>query len=305
MKKLIYLTLLFSLIIINGCKKEQILSDKSTVNEIKDLSIAKNSQNYLTVLASTFDPQPFNDLSPTDIQNLDESQATLLLEPTVESGTVLYNNLVDQVVGTQEWNTLTYEEKAYILNFTPQQKAMLAVLYDAANNSAGGDPRWVSCAAAALGFNTAYGLFVSAFKVGMSAETAIAALRFVGLKYLGYIGLAYAIYQFIECVRSSVTSPSQSIVGIIPAAPLPIPSTSDIFYQADYNLLGQFIPHRYTSIFLNSLNNKYYIDNGFISFVPDGYYDSQSELVNNLHKYYHIVDGSVIEILLVTVDPNG
>jgi hypothetical protein len=223
----------------------------------------------------------------------------------LDQETILYNNLVDQVVGTQEWNTLTYEEKVYILNFTPQQKAMLAVLYDAANNSAGGDPRWVSCAAAALGFNTAYGLFVNAFKVGMSAETAVAALRFVGLKYLGYIGLAYAVYQFIECVRSSVTSPVQSIVGILPSAPLPIPSTSDIFYQADYNLLGQFIPHLYTSIFLNGSNNKCYIDNSFSSFVPDGYYDSQAEVVNNLHKYYHIVDGSVIEILLVTVDPNG
>ncbi|MFF5383545.1 hypothetical protein [Pedobacter suwonensis] len=92
--------------------------------------------------------QPFDDLTPTDVQNLDELQASQLLQSTVESGTTLYNNLIDQIVGTQEWNTLTYEEQTYILNFTPQQKAMLAILYEAANNSAatGGTPKWVHCA---------------------------------------------------------------------------------------------------------------------------------------------------------------
>jgi hypothetical protein len=87
MKKLIYFTLLFSLIILNGCKKEQVSDYVSSVNiDNKDLSIASDTKNHLKLSASTFNPQPFNDLSPTDIQNLDENQATLLLEPTVGSG---------------------------------------------------------------------------------------------------------------------------------------------------------------------------------------------------------------------------
>lgn len=86
---------------------------------------------------------------------------------------------------------------------------------------------------------------------------------------------------------------------------LPNPLPENIYFQSQYNLLGQFLPHFGTTIILNSQNNKYYIDSSFSQFVPDGYYDSPSEILLNNHRYYHIINGIVVEILNIYVDPNG
>lgn len=89
--------------------------------------------------------------------------------------------------------------------------------------------------------------------------------------------------------------------------PGPLPSPPDyIYYQSNYNLLGQNIPHLSTYIFFNTADGKYYADqNPFSLLVPDGYYDSPNETFGTLHKYYHIVNGSVTQILNIIVDPNG
>jgi hypothetical protein len=104
----------------------------------------------------------------------------------------------------------------------------------------------------------------------------------------------------IDCSQTSL-SPYCSIGQMF----LPNPLAPGIYYQSQFNLLGQYIPHLYTTIFLNAIDNKYYVDNNFTSLVPNGYYDSATEVVGVNHKYYHIVNGSPVEILSIVVDPNG
>ncbi|MBE9599385.1 hypothetical protein [Pedobacter sp. MC2016-24] len=138
---------MFSLIIINGCKREQIISEKSSLSR-NDLTVIDNTKINISSPALSLDLEPFSELTQTQIQNLDEIQAADLLQPAVESGTILYNELMAQVVGTPAWSALTYVERDYIQNFTPQQKAMLAILYEAESNvaSASSNSKWVNCA---------------------------------------------------------------------------------------------------------------------------------------------------------------
>lgn len=302
MKKLIYLTLLFSLLIINGCKKEQSI-DMKPLGDNKDLSIVDNTKTSLKSSTLNLELQPFSDLTPTDIQNLDEFQAIQLLQPTVESGTTLYNDLMNQVIGTQEWNTLTYEEQTYILNFTPQQKAMLAIILEAANNSAaaGGSSKWVHCALSALGFNQAYTLFASAFTTGMTATTALQALKFVGVKYLGYIALAVAIYEFVECVSSDIETPRQLVAKQLDSYLLPVPVSITQQYCTTPEAVLDTVNDLWltTSVYYNSIDNKYYVDSSNSTFVPNGYYLTNQP---NLGGYiiYKVIDG--VSIAAYTIE---
>lgn len=298
MKKLTYLTLLFSLIVVSGCKKEQILVDKSSLGN-NGLSIIDNTKINVksSALALALDLDPFRELTSMEVQNLDESQAVGLLQPTVEAGTILYNELIDQVVGTQGWSTLTYDEKVSILNFTPQQKATLAILYDAATKSAqdGGNPRWVNCAGAALGLQQAYSLFSSAFTVGMTATTAIQALTFVGKRYLGYVGLAVAVYAFTECISSEdVSIPGDDDVPPFGDESLPIVILFPKEYNGEYyfTLHPTYINNPETgpkySTHIYYFNNKYYFNSGKTCLLPNGYYFSNYD-----NNYYYVIDGKI------------
>ena len=86
------------------------------------------------------------------------------------------------------------------------------------------------------------------------------------------------------------------------AAHLPTPLPAGIYYKISYDDLRKNIPQLYTTIVVNPSNKKYYTASNYATFVPDGYYDSPSEIDVDLHKYYHIESGIITEIWLI-IDP--
>ncbi|WP_293743117.1 hypothetical protein [uncultured Pedobacter sp.] len=115
------------------------------------------------------------------------------------------------------------------------------------------------CALAALGFNQAYTLFSSAFTTGMTATTALQALKFVGVKYLGYIALAVAVYEFIECVNSDEGIPRQLVAKQLDSYLLPLPLNPVQLYCTSPEAVLDTVNNLWlnTTIFQNSANNKY------------------------------------------------
>lgn len=85
---------------------------------------------------------------------------------------------------------------------------------------------------------------------------------------------------------------------------LPQPLPSPIYYKKNYEYLSAYIPQFSTEIIFNSTNSKYYSDNQYLNIVPDGYYDSPSEIFGNNHVYYLIINGVVVNKYNVTIIPN-
>lgn len=293
------ITLIFSLVFISSCKKAIPNEQDGVKNTAKSLDKTldlKSMNNYANLAPSL---EPFEDIPAMDIQNLTEVQAENLLEPMVNTGALLYNDLISQLIATPEWAALTPAEQFAIVNFTPQQKAMLELLFSSASQDAGsGTPRWVNCGIAALGFHQAYTLFARAFTVGMSATTAIQVLKFVGLKYLGYIALAVAVYEFVQCINGddSPTMPNGTLNPLDRESyllPTPLPSII-AHVSSSEDITNSITEPSWNAIFVffNSIDNKYYSNNSFSSFVPDGYYKSPEVTVPQ--EYYHIVNGESI-----------
>lgn len=72
-----------------------------------------------------------------------------------------------------------------------------------------------------------------------------------------------------------------------------------IYYTITYDDIFSGTPHLFTTIYLNPADKLYYSDEAYNTLVPDGYYDSPKEVVNNTHKYYHIVNGIALQIYYV------
>ena len=321
LKKPLAITFLFSLVFVSSCKKDYL--GKGSGTEEEQLTLNKSNEKVFS-LNLPLNLEPFETLSPLDIDNLTEYQAIDLVQPIVDSGTILYNGLINQIVGTTEWLSLSSQEQFEILNLTPQQKAMLEVIYNAANTDASsGSPRWVDCAVAALGFNRAYTLFASAFRVGMSATTAIQVLKFVGLKYLGYIALAVAVYEFVQCVSSSAPVGTPDIPAGTPIIRNDLFNSSDtlsfptgysqyVYYTKYYTHIGDYlgnsgshVPKPAIHIYLNPSDSKYYMDSAYTKILPDAFYILETDMNNNLsHKYREIINGQVVVVAYINnIDP--
>jgi hypothetical protein len=57
-----------------------------------------------------------------------------------------------------------------------------------------------SCLSGALGLGDLYYLVVENPRALLSANGALKILKHVGLRYLGYLGLALAVWDFVDCV---------------------------------------------------------------------------------------------------------
>lgn len=312
-QKLFIITLTLSLVFVSSCKKDTLSNGNGLSNKEILLEKPLNLKITNAHVDLTSNLEPFKNLSPTDIQNLTESQAEDLLEPLVNAGSLLYSDLIALITETPEWSELTSEEQSVILNFTPQQKAMLELLFSSASKGdLSGMPKWVSCGTAALGFEQAYSLLTRAFSVGMSATTAIQVLKFVGLRYLGYLSLAIAVYQFVDCLSYEVELPidpgDESLSG--PGGTLyPIELESYLMPlhtgQYGYKVYASHLTDGYghqayfTSLYFNPSDNRYYADINLTSFVPNGYYLRHK--LGQYQQYYRIVDG--VSIMLYELRP--
>lgn len=149
-----------------------------------------------------------------------------------------------------------------------------------------------------------YFYVISTFKFPISHIVAQKLLD-LPLSFVGSVG-ANGLYSsiqpwngfLIDCSQTSL-SPYCSIGQIFLPNPLPSGSES-IYYQIDYNLIQQDVPQLDTHIFQNPFDLKYYSNsNPYTTLIVDGYYDSPSEVLGNNHKYYHVIDGYVKEVINV------
>ncbi len=123
-----------------------------------------------------------------------ESRKILLLTAVTQDA------MINEITTTDDFQNLTEIEKQEILNLTDEQLAELSFIvnFQYQTNSVDWD-RVRSCASFALGISGIRSLYTNTLALG-TVETMFGALKLIGERYLGYVGIALIIYDFADCV---------------------------------------------------------------------------------------------------------
>lgn len=127
--------------------------------------------------------------------------------PLINNGRLIHQELLVHVKNSSEWSLLTDNEKLRIEFLTDYQYAEISLIYSIALVEESVNHIQVltsastikDCISAALGLGELYYLVVENPKGLLNAKGATKILKHVGLRYLGYIGLALALWHFVNC----------------------------------------------------------------------------------------------------------
>ncbi|MBS1755004.1 MAG: hypothetical protein JST34_13255 [Bacteroidetes bacterium] len=137
----------------------------------------------------------------------DPSQIEQVLTPLIENGKILHNELVSNVTESKEWNSLPDEERNLILNVTNEQLSQLSFIYTISNPDIEQQAlkEGISvdiikdCVGVALGLAGIKHL-ATTLVTAPTVSTAIGILKWVGKRYLSYLGVAWMVWDFIDCI---------------------------------------------------------------------------------------------------------
>lgn len=133
--------------------------------------------------------------------------------PLIETGKQIHTDMIKQLNNTYEWQQLTQDEKTMILNFDDKQMSELALFFTQEENIAlegsstvarkvDTQSEIIGCALTALGLKEAYDIYQTTreFNKIMSTGNSIKLLKKIGSRFLGWVGLAWAVIEFIDCI---------------------------------------------------------------------------------------------------------
>lgn len=155
--------------------------------ELKDISQKVNKYNQ-EIATKRIDARTAEE----EIQNL--------LEPLVENGEVLHSEMINFLKENGDFDSLSLTEKNELLNLDDKQLAELSFTISS-SYSAKMDPRIRNCVSTALGIGAIRDLVMNTAALG-TVETTIAAIRLIGRRYIGWIGVAWMVMDFIDCMNS-------------------------------------------------------------------------------------------------------
>jgi hypothetical protein len=156
--------------IANKLKERGLLASKN-----ENMSLSSNSQ---------FIPSIFLELQIIDI-----------MEPLVNNGRQIQQELILAVSNTREWEALGENGQSELENMSSQQLVSLAILYSSVNL----EDAIHDCVGLALGVAGIRGL-IRNIMTGPTIGSAIGILKWVGKRYLSYVGIAWMVWDFTSCM---------------------------------------------------------------------------------------------------------
>src|SRR5690625_4335894 len=140
------------------------------------------------------------------IHELRDDEVKEILNPLLENGKVLHREMILFLEENNGFEGLSPEEHHNISYLTDEQLIELSFItynqYQYATNSDIDWDRVRSCASFALGIQGIKTLYTNTLALG-TVETMVGALKLIGKRYLGYIGIALMIYDSVDCLYGS------------------------------------------------------------------------------------------------------
>ena len=176
--------------------------DSQQIEKTIDLSekvLTSDELNSITLNINTF---KINSLISKSLSVNNEEEMRIILEPLVENGRSLHNEIISQIDFYDPQYELTQEDIDEIQNLNDEQLAQLSFVmsttYSNVVSYGAPNPTVRACLAVAVGIAGLSDLIANTAALG-TAETTIAALRLIGRRYLGWIGVGLMVYDFMDC----------------------------------------------------------------------------------------------------------
>lgn len=209
MRKLLLMLLVLFLF---SCQKENTVSMQSS--EIIELKVDRLALKDLILIAESLEKKGLisNNYYHFD-KKVEESNNDILIDivfPLIEIGDQIHSELINQIIGSPDWQSLSECDRESIISMSDIQKAQLAFIYIDVIDPDFNNPilisdnaidreRAQSCLLAALGISAINDIIAGTGGL-LTVQSSVQLLKTIGKRYLGYIGLAYAVYEFVNCV---------------------------------------------------------------------------------------------------------
>lgn len=129
-----------------------------------------------------------------------EAEIREAMLPLIENGEVLHNEIISQLNLTDPNFELTSEEIDHVENMDEKELAQLSLIVSSAYGKANANYDMVmNCLGAALGISEIYGLIQNTAQLATATGT-MKVVKLIIRRYVGWIGVASAVYSFSNCM---------------------------------------------------------------------------------------------------------
>ena len=205
MKKILLSVLTMSTLLFFACKKSSIdepkfqLKTKPLSSEIlKSISQELKNKGFVNNRNLNAENSSINlNAKNSSIKTESNSNAEIIeiLQPLIDNGRDLKTELISILENSQEWQAMTLVERNEIIHMSDEQLADLSLVYSGLSMA----DVIHDCVGVAIGLTGIKNIATSLF----SQPTVWAAkeiLKWVGKRYLSYIGIAWMLWDFSECM---------------------------------------------------------------------------------------------------------
>lgn len=191
------------LLLLYSCQKREPVIESNFLSNIKtkplSFEVVENISTKIKANKSFMSVSIEKKNTETEIKNI--------ITPLIKNGKEIHNELLSNLKSSQEWNSLTYKEKETIINFSDVQLAELSLIFIELQNNIPlkENDNWThirSCLSGALGLGELYYLLIQNPRALATARGTLSLLKHIGGRYLGYIGLGLAIFDFADCISN-------------------------------------------------------------------------------------------------------
>ena len=192
------------LILASSCQKREFVIESDILSSIKTKPLSFDVVENISIKLKG--NKPFMSVDIEKNKN-NEAEIKNSVAPLIHNGKEIHNELLLNLKSSQEWNGLTNKEKETIINFSDVQLAELSLIFIELQNNITlrEEDDWTevrSCLSGALGLGELYYLLVQNPRALATARGTLSLLKHIGGRYLGYIGLGLAIYDFVDCISN-------------------------------------------------------------------------------------------------------
>jgi hypothetical protein len=192
------------LILSSSCQKRESVIESDILSSIKTKPLSFEVVNNISIKLKGNKPYMSVDIEKN---KNNEAEIKNIVTPLIHNGKEIHNELLLNLKSSQEWNGLTNKEKETLINFSDIQLAELSLIFIELQNNITlrEEDDWTevrSCLSGALGLGELYYLLVQNPRALATARGTLSLLKHIGGRYLGYIGLGLAIFDFVDCISN-------------------------------------------------------------------------------------------------------
>ena len=203
-KNLTFVLSICILMLSSSCQKKESVTEPNFLSSIKTKPLSFDVvENISTKIKGN---KPF---ISADIEKNKKTEAEVkrIVTPLINNGKEIHNELLINLKSSKEWNSLTNKEKETLINFSDVQLAELSLIFIEIQNNIPlkENDNWThirSCLSGDLGLGELYYLLIQNPRALATARGTLSLLKHIGGRYLGYIGLGLAIFDFADCISN-------------------------------------------------------------------------------------------------------